>query len=509
MLGQIMSILLPGGIHVYLFVVFLAAAYLAAVFLIGLVPLAKTAKTALLKIFHPLVLVGLCEYLKRFVFPEFTGPINGFELFLAAWLCIHLIVNLYIGQFLMQRQKVAVSRIVRDTIKLVIIGLFVILFLRGVLHWNLAAILTPSAILTAIIGLAMQDTIGNFIAGLLIQVEKPFDLNDWIEIEGQQGQVQELNWRYTKIETLDRYYMIVPNSKIATQKVVNYSKPTPTVNEYLSIGVSYDVPPLKVKRAIEAILNSNPNIVKDEQEGVFLQEYADSAIVYKIKYAIRDFSIHRQVRDEVYSALWYQFKKQAIEIPYPIRTVIMQNPGFATQASPRREGFAEASQSAPQPDSQFMSILSAMPFFNGTNTDAIANLLRFGLIMDFEPEKPVIENNDEGDSMFFILAGEFSVVRDDKVMSVLGVGDFFGEMSLLTGEKRNARVAAKTRGTLLEIDRHAFKVLLDSEPGMMRQIENVFNQRALANQEAMRDKVKCDEIKQTLWCRFKRLFGLS
>jgi len=491
MLGQIMSILLPDGFQVYLLVVFLAAAYLAAVFFIGLVPLAKTSKTALLKIFHPLVLVGLCEYLKRFIFPEFTRPINGIELFLAAWLCVHLIVNLYIGQFLMQRQKIAVSRIVRDTIKLVIIGLFVILFLRGVLHWNLAAILTPSAILTAIIGLAMQDTIGNFIAGLLIQAEKPFDLNDWIEIEGQQGQVRELNWRYTKIETLDRYYMIVPNSKIATQKVLNYSKPTPTVNEYLSIGVSYDVPPLKVKRAIEAILNANPNIVQDGLEGVFLHEYADSSIVYKIKYAIRDFSIHRQVRDEVYSAIWYQFKKQAIEIPYPIRTVIMQN------------------QPAPQDNAQFIGILGATPFFNGANKDSLANLLRFGLIMNFEPEKTVIENNDEGDSMFFILAGEFNVMRDGRIVSVLGTGDFFGEMSLLTGEKRNARVAAKTRGTLLEIDRNAFKVLLESEPAILRQIESVFNQRAFANKEALQDKAKGEEIKQTLWGRFKRIFGLA
>lgn len=486
-----MSIVLPDGFHVYLFLVFLAAAYLVAVFFIGFVPILKAAQSSLLRILHAIVLIGLGEYLKRFVFPEFARPLNGLELLLAAWLCVHLIVNLYIGQFLVQRQKIPMSRIVRDTIKLIIIGLFVVLFLRGVLHWNLAAILTPSAILTAIIGLAMQDTIGNFIAGLLIQVEKPFEINDWIEIEGQQGQVRELNWRYTKVETLDRYYMIVPNSKIATQKVVNYSKPTPTVNEYLSIGVSYDVPPLKVKRAIEAILNSNPNIVKDDQEGVFLQEYADSSIVYKIKYAIRDFSIHRQVRDEVYSAIWYQFKKHVIEIPYPIRTVIMQN------------------QSAPQHDSGFINILSAIPFFSGASKDGLANLLSFGLIRDFEPARVVVENNAEGDSMFFILAGEFSVMRADRIVSVLGKGDFFGEMSLLTGEKRNARVAAKMQGTLLEIDRNAFKVLLESEPVIMRQIENVFNQRAIANKEAMRDKEKCEEIKQTLWSRFRRLFGLT
>jgi small-conductance mechanosensitive channel len=482
---------LAGGINIYLLFAFLAAGYLVAVFFIGFIPVSRSARSSLFGILHAVILIGLCEYLKRFIFPEFAKALKGLELMLAAWLCVHLIADLYIGRFLVQRQKFPVSRIVRDTIKLVIVALFVILFLRGVLDWNLAAILTPSAILTAIVGLAMQDTIGNFIAGLLIQVEKPFEINDWIEIEGQQGQVKELNWRYTKVETLDRYYMIIPNSKIATQKVVNYSKPTPTVNEHLTIGVSYDVPPLKVKRAIEAILHSNPNVVRDDEEGVCLHEYADSSIIYKIRYAIRDFSIHREVRDEIYSAIWYQFRKQAIEIPYPIRTVIMQ------------------SQPAPRDDSQFIGILSAIPFFSGASNDGLANLLRFGLMRDYEPAKVVVENDAEGDSMFFILAGEFNVVRDGQVVSVLGKGEFFGEMSLLTGEKRSARVEAKTRGTLLEIDRHAFKILLENEPAIMRQIENVFNQRASANREAMQDKAACEEIKRTLWSRFKRIFGLA
>ncbi len=482
---------MPVTFQFYPFLIILTAGYLAALILIGLMPLSRASKIGLLGISHLGVLIGLCEYLKRFALPGLKLPINAVELLLAAWLSVHLVVNLYIGQFLVQSRKVVVSTIVRDTIKLVIIGLFVMLFLRSVLHWNLAAILTPSAILTAIIGLAMQDTIGNFIAGLLIQVEKPFDINDWIEIEGQQGQVRELNWRYTKIETLDRYYMVIPNSKIATQKVVNYSKPTPVVNEFLSIGISYDVPPIKVKRAIEAILKSNPNVVQNSSEGVFLHEYADSSIIYKIKYAIRDFSIHRQIRDEVFSAIWYQFKKQKIEIPYPIRTVVMQSPA------------------APQADSNFVGVLSAMPFFSGVNKDDVADLLRYGLIRDYEPEKAVIENDAEGDSMFFILAGEFHVVRDGRTVTTLGAGDFFGEMSLLTGDKRNARVAARTHGTLLEIDRDAFKTLLDSDPVMLRQIENVFNQRAMANKEAAQDSAMRDEIKQTLWSRFKRLFGRS
>jgi small-conductance mechanosensitive channel len=485
-----MTNVFPAESSVFLFA--LAAAYLVSVVFTAIIPFARKTRSSLLKIFHPLVLMGLCEYMKRFISPpEFHGLLNGIELLLGAWLSIHLVVNVYIGQFLVERRKLPVSSIVRDTAKLVIITAFVIIFLRFVLHWNLAAILTPSAILTAIIGLAMQDTISNFISGLLIHAEKPFDINDWIEVEDKQGQVRELNWRYTKIETIDRYYLIIPNSKIATQKVINFSKPIPTVNEYLSIGVSYDVPPLKVKRAVEAILKANASIVKDERHEVLLHEYADSSIIYRIKYAIRDFSMHRRVRDEVYSAIWYQFRKQDIQIPYPIRTVIMQK------------------EPSPRDDSGYISVLSAIPFFNGVSPEGIANMLRFGITRNFDPSRIVVAENVEGDSMFFILGGEFSVTRNGKIVSTLGKGEFFGEMSLLTGDKRNARVEAITQGTLLEIDRNAFKVLLESEPAIMRLIENIFNRRVAANKEAGQDLKKDEEIRQTLWSRFKNIFGLA
>ena len=445
-------------------------------------------KNSLAKILVPLALIAACEYAKRISAQGFAREIYGIEILLAAWLCIYLIVTLYIGQYLVRFRKIAVSSIVRDTIKFVIIAIFVAIFLRSVLGWNLAAILTPSAILTAIIGLAMQDTIGNFIAGLLIQTEKPFHLGDWIEVEGQAGRVRELNWRYTKIETLDRYYVVVPNNKIATQKLVNYSKPTPEVNEFLTVGVSYAVPPLKVKRAIESILDTNPNIVKDTHSGVFLHEYSDSSITYKIKYAIREFEIHRQVRDEVLSAIWYQFKKQSIEIPFPIRTVIMQRQTDRTA------------------DHHLADLLGKIPFFNGASKAGINNLLHCGLIRNFAAHEQVFDANEDGDAMFFILDGGFNVIRDGKTVSTLGKGDFFGEMSLLTGERRTARVEAADSGSLLEVDRNAFRVLLDSEPSVMGQIENIFNQRVLANKGSQAGSAQIETARKTMLERFKKLF---
>ncbi len=445
------------------------------------------------QVFQLAVLVLICEGIRtRMPLPVCLAPwLKALELALMALLTVQVVVKLYIGQYLQQRRRIFVARIIRDLTTVLIVVLFALLFLRLVLNVNLAAILTPSAILTAIIGLSMQDTIGNFIAGLIIQTEKPFDLDDWINIEGQRGQVREMNWRYTKIETTDKIYMIIPNNKISTEKVVNYSKPTPVVKEFINIGVSYDVPPVKVKQAVSAILKTNPHIVQKDESAVLIHECGDSAIVYRIEYMIADPGAHRKVRDEVFSAIWYQFQKHAIEIPYPIRTVIMKQP------------------SAPADLSEPVRLLGSLPLFTGVSPEGLEHLVRFGLTHTIAPGHVAVREQEPGDSMFFILDGDFNVMKDQRITTVLHKGDFFGEMSLLTGEKRTAQVEAATRGTLLEIDRSAFKILIETEPAVLRQIEVIFDQRCKANADLARNKADPEAPKISLFQRFKKRFGLA
>lgn len=445
------------------------------------------------QVFQLAVLVLICEGIRtRMPLPLFLAPwLKAIELALMAFLTVQVVVKLYIGQYLEHRRRVFVARIIRDLTTVLIVVLFALLFLRLVLNVNLATILTPSAILTAIIGLSMQDTIGNFIAGLIIQIEKPFDLDDWIEVDGQRGQVREMNWRYTKIETIDKIYMIIPNNKISTEKVINYSKPTPVVKEFINIGVSYDVAPVKVKQAILSILKTNPHVIQKEESEVFLHEYGDSNIVYRIAYMIGDPGMHRSIRDEVYSAIWYQFKKHVIEIPYPIRTVIMKQPS------------AQADLSEP------VRLLGSMPLFTGVSPEGLEHLIRFGLTHTIAPGHVVVKEQEPGDSMFFILDGDFNVMKDKRITTILHKGDFFGEMSLLTGEKRTAHVEAATRGTLLEIDRSAFKILIETEPAVLRQIETIFGERCKANANLTRTKADPETLKASLFQRFKKRFGLA
>lgn len=452
----------------------------------GYLPL-PAANTLLLAI-----LVLVCEGVRqRIPLPTSLAPwLKGLELALLAGLAVQVIVKLYIEQYLERWQKRFVARIIHNLTTVLIIALFVILFLRVVLNVSLVAILTQSAILTAVIGLAMQDTIANFIAGLIIQIEKPFTLNDWIEVEGLRGQVREINWRYTKIETIDKFYMIIPNNKLAAEKLINYSKPTLELKEFITIGVSYEVPPVKVKQAILSILKANPHVIRKEESEVFLHEYGDSSIVYRIGYMISNPGERRDVQDAIYSAIWYQFKKKMIEIPYPIRTLIMKPP-------------------SPAPDlSEPTKLLASLSLFTGVSPEGLEYLVQFGLTHALTPGQTVFEDQEPGESMFFILDGDFNVIKNQQTKAVLHKGDFFGEMSLLTGEKRSAQVQAATRGRLLEIDRSAFKTFIETEPAVLRQIEAIFSQRS-ADARATRDQADPAAVKAGLFQRFKKRFGLA
>ena len=90
------------------------------------------------------------------------------------------------------------------------------------------SILATSAVLTAVVGLAMQDTLGNFVSGLALQLERPFDVDDWIEVGdgAQAGPVTEVTWRATSVMTLDHVEVILPNATLAKAAIRNYSRPS-------------------------------------------------------------------------------------------------------------------------------------------------------------------------------------------------------------------------------------------------------------------------------------------
>ncbi|MFA5479881.1 MAG: mechanosensitive ion channel domain-containing protein [Candidatus Muiribacteriota bacterium] len=130
------------------------------------------------------------------------------------------------------------NRLIRDILKVTVFMACAIIYMRYGLGLDLLSIVTHSAILTAIIGLALQDTLSNVISGIIIQMEKPFTIGDWVEIDGLRGKVAETNWRYTKIRSWEDYFVHIPNNKVSSNVLTNLSRPTKSVVRRLEVGIS-------------------------------------------------------------------------------------------------------------------------------------------------------------------------------------------------------------------------------------------------------------------------------
>ena len=162
------------------------------------------------------------------------------------------LVLLVLDVILGRRMHRPPPRIVRDLAQ-GLVWIVVVLVTMRMAGVEPGSLLTTSALLTAAIALSLQETLGNLMAGLSVQVQRPFDVGDWIAFDSDQkhiGRVIEINWRATKVITLDEVEVTVPNGTLAKASIVNYTKPTPVSRRSLYVYTPGDVPPHVVQRAI-------------------------------------------------------------------------------------------------------------------------------------------------------------------------------------------------------------------------------------------------------------------
>src|ERR1019366_8980218 len=142
------------------------------------------------------------------------------------------------------------------------------------------SILTTSALLTAVIGLALQDTLGNFVSGLALQMQRPFDVGDWVEVDpAHAGQVTEVTWRATSIMTLDHVEVILPNSTVAKSAIRNYSRPSRVSRRRLVVGASSAASPSEVHAILGEAAADAPGVLPEPRARARTKSFGESAIV--------------------------------------------------------------------------------------------------------------------------------------------------------------------------------------------------------------------------------------
>jgi small-conductance mechanosensitive channel/CRP-like cAMP-binding protein len=362
-----------------------------------------------------------------------------------------------------------------------VISGFVVLKSSGV---NVLSLVTTSAVLTAIIGFALQGTIANLFAGVSLQMDRTIAVDDWIQVGDWVGRVTKIKWRSTFMVTRDGDNVILPNANLISTEVLNYSKPSKQHRQQVTVGLAYRHPPNLCKQVLVDAVKGSPGILPNHPIDCVVLEFGDSAITYGVRYWIDDVETEVVIDSEVRTRIWYATTRAGLEIPFPIRTVYMN------QVS--ADAVTQEQERELQDRLQVLKRIEIFASLDEEERELLAKGLRS---VSFAKGEAIIRQGDPGDSLYVIKEGEVairvSVDGAEREVAKLKTGDFFGEMSLMTGEPRRATVAATGDVACYVVDHGAFQRIVQTRPEVVEQVSSALATRQTAL-EAQRENLSAE-----------------
>lgn len=393
-----------------------------------------------------------------------------------AMLAWSIIDRLVCSSGALRKKGVEVPTILRQ-----LIGFGVMLAaVAAVLTWGykkeVTGLVATSGVAAVIVGFAMQDLLANVIAGFTVHMTRAYKVGDWLLLDdGRRAEVREVNWRSTRLLDNDQVSIELPNSEIVKGRIVNLNRPGEEHAVRLRFGLDYDVPPNVAKEAVLAATREVQGLLGNPEPTVFLVEFGDSAVVYELRVWMRQARLYNVCCDEIRTNLWYELKHRDIRIPFPIRTLERRTPNVPARMERATVGAMETVRAT--------GVLSCL------SEDQAAGLVDQGEVRLHANGRAIVRREEPGDSMFVILDGKVAVNARDAsgarvVVARLGVGECFGEMSLLTGEKRSATVRAEGDVVLLEIRKQDLAPLFEAVPELFERMGRLLAERQQSTVEA-------------------------
>lgn len=406
------------------------------------------------------------------------GHIGAAVALLSTALIIALI-NRYVWDYYYEtRRKVTIPKLLREFTGAIIV-LIVLLLILSVgynAQTELKGLLAGSGVAAIILGFGMQNLLRTLIAGAELQIGRPYRVGDWLKIDEHIGQVTEINWADTRLRTNDAISLEIPNDKIVESTITNLSFPTPLHAMRLQVGVDYNTPPNRVKDAIKRAAIHAPGIILDPPPKVFLRDFGDSSILYELKFWMTGHETYNDLCDAIRTNIWYEFRRQKITIPFPIRTLQIDR---KTDKGPAKQ------------EETARATLRKEPLFACLSDGQINDLLSGSDIHHFGRGEPIIEEGTDGESMFILIRGSAHVSVNKEGtqirVSMLRPGDCFGEMSLLTGEKRTATVRAEKDCEVVEISKPTMGDILRAAPACLDQLSALLAQRKIETEGIVKE----------------------
>ena len=395
----------------------------------------------------------------------------------AAWGLIRLLDVAVWHGVLERRSGVPVPRLLGDLVAGIVWVVVTIVVLAQVFALPVAALVTTSGVAIAIIGFALRDMIASLFSGIAINLERPYQIGDWIEVEpGIVGKVLEVGWLTTRTVSRDGIGVVVPNARLATTPFRNYNQPQAAWRDSVAVTLDYALPGERVERILLAAMNAVPEVAAQQNRpDVKIEAFNDFGIRWLARYWVSDYGAMPEIRYAVQRSVLGQLHYAGIAVPYPKRDL-------------------------------FLARMPERSLDHRRHLDAI--LARNELFADLAPEElrqlaerarerfcpagvPIVRTGEQGASLFVVVEGLLRVLRpsiegDERQVDEMTPGDAFGEFSLLTGEPRRATIVPQGDAVVYEITKDDLEPILKQRQDLAERLSEILAQRQLRRQHEER-----------------------
>jgi len=364
---------------------------------------------------------------------------------------------------------------------------------------NLGALFTTSAIFGVILGLALQDTLGNFFAGISLQADRPFQVGDVIVVGDNRhtGVVEEITWRAIKIRTFQNHVVVINNSTAAKEPIE--VSPRDNLNARLVFfNTLYTDSPAKTIHVVREVVREADNVSQKIAPIVRIRSLGDNGVDYEVKYWLDDYAKYNDTDALVRQRIWYAFRRAHLNFAYPTRTLLIERKPHGVDLAIDGGAIIER--------------LSAVDIFAPLSGEETAMLAHAAVRHVFAPGETVIRAGDPGSSMFVVHNGRVNVQVSEngkpRNVATLNEGDFFGEMALFTGEPRTANVVAMEETEVLEIGHDAMKRIFETNPTLVESLCHIMADRRQGLEAKDERGTSAIDESAGLLSAIKRFFGM-
>jgi small-conductance mechanosensitive channel len=282
-----------------------------------------------------IILYGIVSSLKELELPStFMYWINGAYsigfFLMMIWIGFKIFQGVLrqIAQLSSKRKNLQVAKILVPAIQklgYIAIGFIALSAILGFLQIDLSLFIAGGVVMSMVIAFAAQDTLSNFFSGMFLILEPKFKEDDLIYFEGDTFQVRKIGMRTTQLYDLYKHIdVVMPNNKLANEKLINITEPDRRIKDTVEIGVAYGTDPQKVQDILIELVSKHPDIISEDPNRTpftRFSEFGDSSLNFKVGFWVRDLDDRFRVKSEINQQLYYRLEKEGIEIPFPQRDI--------------------------------------------------------------------------------------------------------------------------------------------------------------------------------------------